>query len=131
LSKLNTSQKQQLKDLVIDPTLRRLTSLKMARYVQDKMQITISQDYLKHVKSSIRKDTKQTFTNLRKDIDLYINSIFFDRVEELRHMQKILHEVIDTNADNGEIQIKAVAQLQSITNELGNLFYGVTKDIKS
>jgi hypothetical protein len=46
-------------------------------------------------------------------------------------MQKILHEVIDTNADNGEIQIKAVAQLQSITNELGNLFYGVTKDIKS
>jgi hypothetical protein len=86
------------------------------------MQITISQDYLKHVKSSIRKDTKQTFTNLRKDIDLYINSIFFDRVDELRYMQKILHEVIETNADNGEIQIKAVAQLQSITNELGTYF---------
>jgi hypothetical protein len=78
MSKLTVLQKQQLKDLVIDATVRRLTNLEMARYIQDKMQITISQDYLKHVKSSIRKDTKQTFTNLRKDIDLYINSIFFD-----------------------------------------------------
>lgn len=118
LSKLTTSQKQQLKDLVIDATVRRMTSLEMANYIQDKMQITISQDYLNHVKSSIRKDTKQTFTNLRKDIDLYINSIFFDRVDELRYMQKILHEVIETNTDNGEIQIKAVAQLQNITNQL-------------
>ncbi len=127
MSKLTILQKQQLKDLVIDATVRRLTNLEMANYIQDKMQITISQDYLKHMKSSIRKDTKQTFTNLRKDIDLYINSIFFDRVEELRYMQKILHEVIETNADNGEIQIKAVAQLQSITNQLENYYMALPK----
>jgi hypothetical protein len=68
MSKLTVLQKQQLKDLVIDATVRRLTNLEMTNYIQDKMHITISQDYLKHVKSSIRKDTKQTFTNLRKDI---------------------------------------------------------------
>ena len=102
MSKLNTSQKQQLKDLVIDATVRRLTNLEMTNYIQDKMQITISQDYLKHVKSFIKKDAKQTFTNLRKDTDFYINSIFFDRVDELRYMQKILHEVIEANADMGK-----------------------------
>jgi hypothetical protein len=42
-------------------------------------------------------------------------------------MQKILHEVIENNADNGEIQIKAVAQLQSITNELETYFMTLPK----
>lgn len=60
--------------------------------------------------------------NLRKDIDLYINSLFFDRIDELRYMQRVLHEVIETNADDGEIQIKAVTQLQTITNQLNQYF---------
>jgi hypothetical protein len=122
LSKLTTSQKQQLKDLVIEATVRRLTNLEMVSYIQNKMHVTISEDYLRHVKYSIKKDTKQTFTNLRKDIDLYINSLFFDRIDELRYMQRVLHEVIETNADDGEIQIKAVAQLQTITNQLNQYF---------
>jgi hypothetical protein len=118
VSKLTQVQKQQLKDLVLDATVRRLTNLEMTEYVQNKMGITISQDYLAHVKTSIKKDRKQTFEELRKDRYLFINSIFFDRVEELRYMQKVLHQVIETNEDDGDIQIKAVVQLQSITNQL-------------
>ena len=130
MSKLTQVQKQQLKDLVINATVRRLTNLEMTDYIRSQMQITISQDYLKHVKSSIRKDTKQNFENLRKDINLYLDSIFFDRVGELRYMQKILHEVIEANTDDGDIQIKAVAQLQSITNQLENYFIALPKVAK-
>jgi hypothetical protein len=43
------------------------------------------------------------------------------------YMQKILHEIIETNIDNGGIQIKAVAQLQSITNQLGEYYFALPK----
>jgi Zn finger protein HypA/HybF involved in hydrogenase expression len=127
MSKLTISQKQQLKDLVIDAMVKRLTNSEMTEYVQNKMQITISEDYLRHVKFAIKKDRKQTFEELRKDRDLYINSIFFDRVEELRYMQKVLHQVIETNEDNGDIQIKAVIQLQSITAQLESYYVALPK----
>jgi hypothetical protein len=127
MSKLTIPQKQQLKDLVIDAMVKRLTPLEMQNEVQDKMQITISQDYLRHVKLSIKKDRKQTFEELRKDRYLFINSIFFDRVEELRYMQKVLHQVIETNEDDGDIQIKAVVQLQSITNQLESYYMALPK----
>lgn len=127
MSKLTIPQKQQLKDLVLDAMVKRLTPLEMQNEVQDKMQITISQDYLRHVKLSIKKDRKQTFEELRKDRYLFINSIFFDRVEELRYMQKVLHQVIETNEDDGDIQIKAVVQLQSITARLESYYVALPK----
>ncbi len=102
----------------------------MQNEVQNKMQITITQDYLRHVKLSIKNDRKQTFEELRKDRYLYINSIFFDRVEELRYMQKVLHQVIETNEDDGDIQIKAVVQLQSITNQLESYYVALPKVYK-
>jgi hypothetical protein len=127
MSKLTQVQKQQLKDLVIDATIRRLTALEMQNEIQEKMQVTITQDYIRHVKSDIKKDRKQTFEELRKDRYLFINSIFFDRVEELRYMQKVLHQVIETNEDDGDIQIKAVVQLQSITNQLESYYMALPK----
>ena len=45
-------------------------------------------------------------------------------------MQKILHEVIEANTDDGDIQIKALAQLQSITNQLENYFIALPKVAK-
>jgi hypothetical protein len=70
VSKLTQVQKQQLKDLVLDATVRRLTNLEMTEYVQNKMGITISQDYLAHVKTSIKKDRKQLLKNFAKT-DIY------------------------------------------------------------
>lgn len=53
MSKLTQIQKQQLKDLVIDATVRRLMALEMQNEIQEKMQVTITIDYLRHIKSDI------------------------------------------------------------------------------
>jgi Zn finger protein HypA/HybF involved in hydrogenase expression len=42
-------------------------------------------------------------------------------------MQKVLHQVIETNEDNGDIQIKAVIQLQSITAQLESYYVALPK----
>jgi hypothetical protein len=52
-----------------------------------------------------------------------LDEVFFDRTEDqLKSMQKTLHEIIETNED-AKIKIKAIYQLQSITSELSN-YYG-------
>jgi hypothetical protein len=57
-----------------------------------------------------------------KDRYAYLDEVFFDRTEELKSMQKTLHEIIETNED-AKIKIKAIDQLQSMTSELSN-YYG-------
>jgi hypothetical protein len=91
------------------------------------MGVDIGVDYIWHLRGDIKRDRKQTFEELRKDRYLFLNSIFFDRVEELRYMQKVLHQVIETNEDDGDIQIKAVVQLQSITNQLERYYMALPK----
>ncbi len=56
MSKLTQIQKQQLKDLFIDATVRRLMALEMQNEIQEKMQVTITIDYLRHIKSDISID---------------------------------------------------------------------------
>lgn len=49
-----TCQKEQLRRCVIDCTVRHLTFADMQQYIKEKLQIDISTDYLRHVRSSLR-----------------------------------------------------------------------------
>jgi hypothetical protein len=84
--------------------------------------IDISLPYLWSLKADIKKDSEAELNLYQKDRFALLNAIFFDRVEELKYMQKTLHKVIENNQDDGDIQIKAVNQLQSITTQLFNYY---------
>jgi hypothetical protein len=86
------------------------------------MRIEISTEYLRHLKSDLKKESEKQLNLYHKDRFAYMNEVFFDRTKELKSMQKTLHEIIDTNEDDPEIQIKAIVQLQSVTSELTNYY---------
>jgi hypothetical protein len=127
LSKLTQAQKEQLKICIINANVKRLSTVETQQYIKEKIGVDIGVDYIWHLRGDIKRDVKKTFEELRKDRNLYLNSIFFDRVDELRYMQKVLHEVIVTNTDDGDIQIKAVNQLQSITNQPESYYMALPK----
>jgi hypothetical protein len=130
MSKLSQAQKEQLKQCVIDCSIRRLTAVETQQYIHDKMNgLDITIDYLRHLKSDLKKDSEKELNLYQKDRFAYLNSIFFDRVEELKFMQKTLHEVIENEGDS-ETKIKAVNQLQSITSQLAR-YYGQLPQIAS
>jgi hypothetical protein len=131
MSKLSQTQKEQLKRCVIDCTVRRLTLSEMHQYIIEKMQVDISTDYLRHIKSSLRKDAIKQLTIYQKDKFAYLDQLFFKRVAELESSQDILRNIIANNADKPEAQIKAVAQLNEITRSLSDMFDALPLIIKS
>jgi hypothetical protein len=87
LSKLTQAQKEQLKICIINANVKRLSTVETQQYIKEKIGVDIGVDYIWHLRGDIKRDVKKTFEELRKDRYLYLNSIFFDRVDELRYMQ--------------------------------------------
>lgn len=55
MSKLAQDQKEELKQYVIDSTIRHLTTVETQRYIHDKMNgLDITLDYIRHIKSDIK-----------------------------------------------------------------------------
>ena len=63
--------------------IRRLDIFETQKYIQDSLHVTISPDYVYHVKMQLKKDCSRELALLAKDRDYYLKNIFFDRVHEL------------------------------------------------
>jgi hypothetical protein len=118
MSKLTQTQKQQLKDLVIDATVRRLTNLEMSDFIQSKMQVKISGEYIRHLKYSIRKESFAQLKAYRADQMSYLTEVFLEPVSELKLMKKTLHRIIEDDEEDAEARIKAIAQLQNVNSQM-------------
>lgn len=121
MSKLTQVQKEQLKRCIMDCTIRRLSTIETQKYISDRMQVEISTDYIRHAKMDIKKDSEKQMNAYRKEKFAFLDEIFFTRVEELKLLQKTLHEIIETEEDN-EIRIKAANELTGITTLLSNYY---------
>src|SRR6188472_2381015 len=100
MSKLNQLQREQLKRMILDSILQRLTAVETQAYVKDKLGVEISIDHLRHVKMELRQDSKKELGHLRKDRFSYMNHLFFERAEELKAMQRKLWEIIIDNQED-------------------------------
>ena len=89
MSKLTQIQKEQLKRIILDSTLQRLTTAKTQAHVKDKLGVEITIDYLNHVKmEAARQDSQKELDHLRKNRFSYMNHLFFERVYEVKKMQR-------------------------------------------
>jgi hypothetical protein len=59
MSNLTQPQKEQLKRIILDSILQRLTTAKTQAHVKDKLGVEITIDYLNHVKMELRHDSKR------------------------------------------------------------------------
>ena len=123
MSKLTSTQKEQLKRIVLDSVLQRLTMAEAQAYVKDKLGVEISIDYLNHIKMELKQDSKKELDHLRKDRLSYMNHLFFERADELKNMQRVLWEIITNNQeDKPDVAIKSIAELHKLSNSLCQMY---------
>jgi hypothetical protein len=122
MSKFTKQQRQELKSLVANAMIRRLDVFETRKYVQDSLHITISPDYVYHIKMQLKRDCSKELSLLAKDRDYYLKNTFFDRVHELEAQQQVLWDIVNNTKDRPEIQIKAIHELHALTINLNNAY---------
>jgi hypothetical protein len=123
MNKLNQLQREQLKRMVLDSILQRLTAVETQAYVKDKLGVEISIDHLRHVKMELRQDSKKELDHLRKDRFSYMNHLFFERADELKNMQRKLWEIVTSNQeDKPDVVIRSIAELHKLSNSLCQMY---------
>src|SRR5919108_2418079 len=122
MSKFTKQQRQELKSLVANAMIRRLDIFETQKYIQDSLHITISPDYVYHIKMQLKRDCSKELSLLAKDRDYYLKNTFFDRVHELEAQQQVLWDIVNNTKDRPEIQIKAIHELHALTINLNNAY---------
>ena len=122
MSKFTKQQRQELKSLVANAMIRRLDVFETQKYIQDMLHVTISHDYVYHVKMQLKRDSARELSLLQKDRDYYLKNTFFDRVAELEAQQQVLWDIVNNNKDKPDIQIKAIHELHALTMNLTDEF---------
>jgi hypothetical protein len=126
MSKLTISERAQLKEVCKETLIRKFTQKEAYIYVNSKLQgFNISFDYVQKVRNQIAKNTKEELLRLEKDQYALIQSLFFDRKDELEHMQKVCWSIIEKNQSNADIQIKTIEQLHIISDKLTHLYHSL------
>jgi hypothetical protein len=79
-----------------------------------RLDVEIGGDHFNHVGAQLRQDVKKNLKHLQKDRFAYIRE-FFDRIEEIRFIQKRLWKMIQDNPDKPIY--KKVVYLNSIDQQ--------------
>jgi hypothetical protein len=87
------------------------------------------------VRNEVSKNAKEQLLHLEKDQHALIQSLFFDRKDELEQMQKVLWSIIDNNNKQlnnhpSDIQIKAIEQLHIVSDRLVHLYHSLPYEVE-
>jgi hypothetical protein len=123
MSKLNQLQREQLKRIILDSILQRLTTAETQAHVKDKLGVEISIDYLNHVKMELRQDSQKELNHLRNNRLSYMNHLFFERIDEVKNMQRKLWEIITSNQeDKPDVAIRSISELHKLSQSLCQMY---------
>ena len=81
----------------------------------------IGADHFNHVRAQLKQDVKKNLKHLQKDRFAYIRE-FFDRIEEIRFIQKRLWRMIEDKPDKPILQKSCLSELHQSTITLCNLY---------
>jgi hypothetical protein len=123
MSKLNQLQREQLKRIILDSVLQRLTTAEAQAHVKDKLGVEITIDYLNHVKMELRQDSQKELCHLRKNRLSYMNHLFFERIDEVKNMQRKLWEIITSNQEEKpEVVVRSISELHKLSQSLCQMY---------
>ena len=121
MRKFTDIQKEHFKHLVLDCIVQRFTTQESLQYVKDRLGVEIGGDHFNHVRAQLKQDVKKILKHLQKDRFAYIRE-FFDRIEEIRFIQKRLWRMIEDNPDKPILQKSCLSELHQSTITLCNLY---------
>ena len=121
MRKFTNIQREHFRHLVLDCIVQRLTTQESLLYVKDKLGSEIGADHFNHVRAELKQDVKKNLTHLQKDRFAYVRE-FFDRIDEVRYIQKRLWRLVEDNSNNPTLQKSCLSELHQSTLTLGNLY---------
>jgi hypothetical protein len=121
MHKFTNIQREHFRHLVLDCIVQRFTTQESLLYVKDKLGSEIGADHFNHVRAELKQDVKKNLTHLQKDRFAYVRE-FFDRIEEIRYIQKRLWKLMEDNPDNPILQKSCLSELHQSTISLCNLY---------
>jgi hypothetical protein len=121
MRKFTNLQKEHFRHLVLDCIVQRLTTQESLLYVKDKLGSEIGADHFNHVRAELKRDVKKNLRYLQKDRFAYVRELF-DRIEEIRYIQKRLWKLLEDNPDKPFLQKSCLSELHQSTLTLCNLY---------
>src|SRR5918999_809317 len=120
MRKFTNIQREHFRHLVLDCIVQRLTTQESLQYVKDKLGSEIGADHFNHVRAELKRDVKRNLKYLQKDRFAYVRE-FFNRIEEIRHIQKRMWKLLEDNPDKPLLQKSCLSELQQSTLTLCNI----------
>jgi hypothetical protein len=121
MRKFTNIQKEHFRHLVLDCVVQRLTTQESLQYVRDKLGTEIGADRFNHVRAELKRDVMKNLAHLQKDRFAYVRE-FFDRIEEIRYIQKKLWKLMEDNPDKPILQKSCLSELHQSTLTLCDLY---------
>ena len=100
-------------------TIKRIPDTEIIKVIFDKTNKTITDRYLSTIRQQIKKESYEWYNTLRQDRYSYLHE-FKERINEITHLQKMHHELIENNKHNPSIQQTSLAELHRLNITLSN-----------
>jgi hypothetical protein len=129
--KLTRSKREILRQLVLDCTIRRLTTTEALSYIKDKLHVTITDRYYYVVKKNIIDSSGQQLVYLQQNRNAFLSN-FFERIHENYRYQKELWEMYHQAKTDNDIKVRldCIRELREVSVELQRL-YDLLPDYKT
>ena len=121
MSKFTPYQRSELKQLVIETQIQQLTSKEALAYIKAKSGLEIGIDYLHVIRHNVKKSALARLEFYKKSNYAYIHE-YFNRIDEIKKMQKELWATILMNPHNGFLKKHCIGELHQLTITLTNLY---------
>ena len=119
--KLSKQQREQLKRLVLQCILSRLSTIEALQFVREKLHASISRRYYFQIKGKIASETNKQLAYFTENKDAYIRE-FYQRIPEIEFLQKKMWELYDNNEKDPEFQLGCIKELRMLTMTLVDLY---------
>jgi hypothetical protein len=119
--KFTRLQLKELRQLVLETDIQQMPTSQALQYIAEHMREPISRDYYLHLKLALRKNTGQRIGQLHKHRFAYLQ-LFFDRIDELRNLQKEAWRLIHEHPDDPQLQHQCHKELHQLTISIGNYY---------
>jgi hypothetical protein len=103
--------------------MRKFTNVQKEHFRHLVLDCIVQIDYARKppVRADLKRDVKKNLTHLQKDRFAYVSE-FFDRIEEIRYIQKRLWKITEDNPDKPILQKSCLSELHQSTLTLCNLY---------
>jgi hypothetical protein len=121
MNRLTTYQRAYLKQLVIECEVQRLTRDETLGFVNSRLKMVLSVEYVDYVRANIRHNVESRLSHLRKHRIVFISE-FFKRIDEIETYQKHLWKTMHEHQEDGYLIKSCISELHQLTITLYNLY---------